>query len=172
MEFSWFMGPDNSNSILVLNVPILVPLVTMIGQSKKKTWVCFTNDRCSQCAHFSARIGHAHSANEKAALEYAQKIHLSNVKAYRTLQCRLATLSEQSTVPGATESCLMIAIDGLDQAKTRYPRNLRSSKTLDKCWRPQVHLIGYICYGATYLNEWSVQVIYFWNVWDYKPCAI
>ena len=36
MEFSWFMGPDNSNSILVLNVPILVPLVTMIGQSKKK----------------------------------------------------------------------------------------------------------------------------------------
>ena len=119
----------------------------------EKTWVCFTNDRCSQCAHFSARIGHAHSANEKAALEYAQKIHLSNVKAYRTLQCRLATLSEQSTVPGATESCLMIAIDGLDQAKTRYPRNLRSSKTLDKCWRPQVHLIGYICYGATYLNE-------------------
>ncbi|CAL1166136.1 unnamed protein product [Cladocopium goreaui] len=104
--------------------------------------------RCSQCAHFSARIGHAHSANEKAALEYAQKIHLSNVKAYRTLQCRLATLSEQSTVPGATESCLMIAIDGLDQAKTRYPRNLRSSKTLDKCWRPQVHLIGYICYGV------------------------
>ncbi|CAL1156826.1 unnamed protein product [Cladocopium goreaui] len=104
--------------------------------------------RCSQCAHFTARIGHVHTADEKAALEHCQNIHLSNVRAYRTLQARLATLSEQSTVVDATETCLMISVDGLDQAKTRWPRNLSSSKSLDKLWRPQVHLIGYICHGV------------------------
>eukprot|EP00435_Cladocopium_sp_Y103_P013147 s3056_g3.t1 len=105
---------------------------------------------CSQCAHFTARIGHTHTADEKAALQLAQQIHLTNVKAYRTLQGRLATLSEQSTLgPDSTESCLMIAIDGLDQQKTRWPRNMSSSKCLDNLWRPQCHLIGYICYGVT-----------------------
>jgi hypothetical protein len=114
-------------------------------------------DRCSQCAHFTARIGHVHTADEKAALEHCQNIHLSNVRAYQTLQARLATLSEQSTVVDATETCLMISVDGLDQAKTRWPRNLSSSKSLDKLWRPQVHLIGYICHGATCLIEYSGQ---------------
>ena len=117
-------------------------------------WI--VTDRCSQCAHFTARIGHVHTADEKAALEHCQNIHLSNVRAYRTLQARLATLSEQSTVVDATETCLMISADGLDQAKTRWPRNLSSSKSLDKLCG---HRSTWLATSATALLVWlNIQV--------------
>lgn len=39
-------------------------------------------------------------------------------------------------------------MDGLDQAKTRFPRNLESSKNLSNLWRPQIHLVGVIIWGV------------------------
>lgn len=61
---------------------------------------------------------------------------------------RLGTLSEDSCKSDTQQSLLMISLDGLDQSKTRWPRNLASSKVLERLWRPQIHLIGYICYGV------------------------
>lgn len=105
---------------------------------------------------FSARIGQVHSQDERAQLEKSQAEHLKNVRAFRTIQSRLAMLSESSvnkdsSGSGGEASTLLVAMDGLDQSKTRWPRNLKSAKCLDKLWRPQVHLVGYIAYGATLL---------------------
>lgn len=78
-------------------------------------------------------------------LEKAQTAHLANVKAFRCLQGRLAKLAEDG-------SCLFIALDGLDQSKTRWPRNMQSAKALENLWRPQVHLIGFICFGVSWIG--------------------
>ena len=43
---------------------------------------------------------------------------------------------------------LKIDIDGMDQAKWKCPRNLESSKKLEKLWRPQLHLVGIIVWGV------------------------
>lgn len=88
--------------------------------------------------------------DERAALQHAQGLHISNVKAHRTLMARLGSLSQESCkVETESQSILMVSMDALDQNKTRWPRNLASSKVLERLWRPQVHLIGYICWGVT-----------------------
>lgn len=86
--------------------------------------------------------------DERASLQRAQSEHIGNVKAHRTLMSRLASLSEESCSSDSPQSVLMVSMDGLDQAKTRWPRNLASSKVLERLWRPQLHLIGYICWGV------------------------
>lgn len=107
--------------------------------------------RCATCAEFSQRIGQCKNLDERAAIEEAQRLHISNVKAHRTLLSRLASLAEESIAGGSQQSLMMISFDGLDQAKTKWPRNLSSSKVLERLWRPQIHLIGYICWGVSWL---------------------
>lgn len=99
--------------------------------------------RCSTCAEFSARCSKATTEMERNKLESLQKSHLLNVHQYRLIQNRFNVLSE---TPGS--NILKIDLDGLDQSKTKYPRNLASSKSLSACWRPQVHLVGIICWGV------------------------
>lgn len=106
--------------------------------------------RCDQCAKFSARIGSCSDA-ERPNVEMAQKIHIDGVKAFRCLQDRLQMLSIESTTTtesAPTQSVLKIDIDGLDQAKTRWPRNLSSAKALSQLWRPNIHIVGFIAHGA------------------------
>ncbi|CAK8991031.1 unnamed protein product [Durusdinium trenchii] len=99
--------------------------------------------RCSTCAEFSARCNKAACESDRLKLEAAQKGHLLNVHQYRLIQGRLNTLSETEG-----SNILKIDLDGLDQNKTKFPRNLASSKTLSSCWRPQLHLVGVIVWGV------------------------
>ena len=80
-------------------------------------------------------------------LERGQKQHLLNVHQYRLIQQRLNVLSET-----AGSNILKVDLDGLDQSKTKFPRNLQSSKTLASCWRPQLHLVGVIAWGVSGIN--------------------
>ncbi|CAK9020941.1 Uncharacterized protein SCF082_LOCUS41764 [Durusdinium trenchii] len=108
------------------------------------------HSRCDQCAKFSARIGSCSDA-ERPNVEMAQKIHIDGVKAFRCLQDRLQMLSIESTTTtesAPTQSVLKIDIDGLDQAKTRWPRNLSSAKALSQLWRPNIHIVGFIAHGV------------------------
>lgn len=100
--------------------------------------------RCSTCAEFSARCNKAACESDRLKLEAVQKGHLLNVHQYRLIQGRLNTLSETEG-----SNILKIDLDGLDQNKTKFPRNLASSKTLSSCWRPQLHLVGVIVWGVT-----------------------
>ena len=61
----------------------------------------------------------------------------------------MATSPADSGGPG---SILKLDIDALDQNKTRYPRNLQSSKQLSALWRPQVHLLGVVVWGEACLE--------------------
>ena len=103
--------------------------------------------RCSICAEFSARCNKAACEADRQKLEAAQKSHLLNVHQYRLIQGRLNTLSE---TPGS--NILKVDLDGLDQSKTKFPRNLASSKTLAACWRPQLHLVGVIAWGVSRIH--------------------
>ena len=100
-------------------------------------------DRCSICAEFSARCKRATTESERTTLESHQRQHLTNIQQYRLIQNRLAVLSETEG-----SNILKIDIDGLDQNKTRFPRNLQSSKTLANAWRPQLHCVGVIVWGV------------------------
>ncbi len=76
---------------------------------------------------------------------------MKNVTQYRAIQTRLSHLSEAATSGDGVEgsaSILKIDIDGLDQAKTRWPRGISNSKSLSTCWRPQIHMVGVIVWGV------------------------
>ena len=40
-----------------------------------------------------------------------------------------------------------IAIDGMDQAKFKVPRNLKSSAEFSSLWRPSLHVVGCLAFG-------------------------
>ena len=80
----------------------------------------------------------------------AQSEHIKNVRQYRQIQSRLCALSEAATSTSGVDmqaSILKLGIR-LEEAKTKYPRNLACSKSLSACWRLQVHLLGVICWGT------------------------
>ena len=82
----------------------------------------------------------------------AQRVHIDNVKAFRVLETRLGSLSAQPD-----SSVLKVDIDGLDQAKCKWPRNLCSAKVLSNLWRPQVHVVGFIAHGVPKLLSVNVE---------------
>lgn len=109
--------------------------------------------RCTQCATFTARVRKVSLEHERAQLEKAQQEHIKNVRHFRMIQNRLNVLSEASTsVQGDgsySSGVIKIDCDGLDQAKTKYPRNLCSAKSLSNLWRPQIHVICCVVWGAS-----------------------
>ena len=111
-----------------------------------------TPPRCDQCAEFSARIGTCSDA-ERPKVEMAQRRHIDEVKAMRTLQSRLGCLSAESTASVGSQSLLKIDLDGLDQAKTKWPRNLSAAKQLSTLWRPNLHLVGFVAHGVSWQNK-------------------
>ena len=42
---------------------------------------------------------------------------------------------------------IKFVIDGLDQAKVKVLRNLKSNADFEKLWKPQLHLCGCLCHG-------------------------
>lgn len=106
--------------------------------------------RCTQCSEFSARMRKVTMECERGRLEKTQSEHVRNVRMYRQTQSRLNALSEQAVSGlGSDTSILKLDLDGLDQAKTRYPRmNTINSKSLAGAWRPQIHLLGCIVWGV------------------------
>lgn len=106
--------------------------------------IAYIGPRCTQCAEFSARCRVTTTEEARAKLETLQRLHLNNVQQYRNIQSRLNVLSETSG-----SNILKIDMDGLDQNKTKFPRNLDSSKALANAWRPQLHLVAIIAWGVT-----------------------
>ena len=111
--------------------------------------------RCTRCAEFTARCRKATEINVRSQLERAQQQHLKDMLQYRAIQTRLCALSEAATKGdgvAVSASILKLDLDGLDQAKTRWPRLVENSKSLSACWRPQAHVVGAIAWGVSWIN--------------------
>lgn len=112
--------------------------------------------RCTQCATFTARIRKVSLAHERCQLEHAQSVHIKNVRHMRMIQSRLNALSEASTSTqgdgSLSSGILKVDCDGLDQSKTKYPRNLDSSKSLASLWRPQIHMLCCVVWGDSWIQ--------------------
>lgn len=120
--------------------------------------------RCTQCSEFTARIKQACLMDEKCQLETAQSLHIRNVRMYRQIQGRLNSLSEQGTGGGGScTSILKIDLDGLDQSKTKYPRNTVNSKSLSGMWRPQCHIMACIVWGELQSNYLVTSFLVPWK---------
>ena len=66
----------------------------------------------------------------------------------RALDAKLGKLSEESAAGSLIEgSVLSIAMDGMDQAKFKVPRNTCNTKDLESLWRPVLHMTGLIVEG-------------------------
>ena len=86
-------------------------------------------------------------------MEAVQSSHIKDVRMFRQTQARLNSLSEQATSGGGSPtSILKVDLDGLDQAKCRYPRNTVNAKSLAGLWRPQCHIMAAIVWGVFQLN--------------------
>lgn len=109
--------------------------------------------RCTQCSEFTQRLRKTCLEHERQQLEKSQAVHIRNIRMFRQTQSRLNVLSEQAVSgEGSNMSILKLDLDGLDQAKTRYPRmNTINSKSLAGAWRPQIHLLGCIIWGALWI---------------------
>ena len=89
--------------------------------------------------------------DERAQVLRAQQAHISCVRQFRTAQTRMNHLSEDATKPGRRDNLdefLKIDIDACDEAKFKLPRNTANSKSLEKLWRPQLHLHGSLIWGV------------------------
>ena len=121
--------------------------------------------RCTQCSEFTAGIKLASLADEKCQLETAQSLHIKNVRMYRQIQGRLNALSELGAGGGGSSSSILkIDLDGLDQSKTRYPRNTENAKSLAGLWRPQCHVMACIVWGelrSNFSNKFIVCGLWF-----------
>ena len=105
--------------------------------------------RCSCCAELNEQDPHEQDPHERQLLENAYKDHIDRNTSDRCMDARLEHLSELSTMLHCllAHRSMLVRIDGLDQAKTKLPRNLEDSKTWASLWRPQMHCIGVLVEG-------------------------
>ncbi len=106
--------------------------------------------RCTTCAELSKRLASCHDVQEKADLVKARQEHLTSMMSDRDLEMVLNRMSESSSEKDQQKSngILKLDIDGMDQAKFRCPRNLVSAKALSDHWRPTLHIVGVLIWGA------------------------
>ena len=87
---------------------------------------------------------------EKKNLAREKLVHIGEVMADRAVKVRghvqCEKCANEPSPDGFGQLC-GITIDGMDQAKFRVPRNLKSSALLGKLWRPQLHVVGVIIHG-------------------------
>jgi hypothetical protein len=91
-----------------------------------------------------------------ATLHVKLRVRLIYCSKDRATYNRLERLSTESTrsrpgvpdVQAEENTCLVLTIDGMDQAKFRVPRNIQMTKETDKLWRPQEHLVGVLAAGV------------------------
>jgi len=106
--------------------------------------------RCKECARLDEERLLAVSTEERAEIARKKKEHIDGVMADRQVSMRANRIAEQDaqrpTVDGVGQ-LLKLTIDGMDQAKFRCPRNLKSSAEFDSLFRPQLHVCGCIAHG-------------------------
>ncbi len=128
--------------------------------------------RCDQCSKFQVRVKRAHLADERAQIEKSQAEHIRTVQMFRQSQSRLNSLSELSTSgDGTGASILKVDMDGLDQNKTKYPRNTVNAKSLSNLWRPQCHVVATIVWG----DSWPKSSIFLdpaLKLWAFVKCFL
>ena len=67
----------------------------------------------------------------------------------RAMDARYAKLSRESALGNLVEGAVLsIAMDGMDQAKLKCPRNIVNTKELESLWRPVLHVTGVILEGV------------------------
>ena len=106
--------------------------------------------RCNQCAELKKRLRTEQSKDELMLIQQVYDDHINRNNSDRAIDARLEHLSELSTMLSCAlaHRSLMLRIDGLDQAKTKRPRNLEDSKTWASLWRPQMHCIVVLIEGV------------------------
>jgi len=106
--------------------------------------------RCKECARLDEERTLATSTEERAEVSMRKRRHVDEVMADRQVSIRANRIAEQDaakpTVDGIGQ-LLKLTIDGMDQAKFRCPRNLKSSAEFDSLFRPQLHVVGCIAHG-------------------------
>ncbi|CAK0867742.1 unnamed protein product [Prorocentrum cordatum] len=110
--------------------------------------------RCEDCARFAEARKRAETDEQRRDIMHQYYEHLKGQYEDRTVYSRIESLSEAALAQDSKKkkdhtSILSLAIDGMDQAKFRLPRNLCSSKLWDKLWRPQVHMVGVLVNGSS-----------------------
>jgi hypothetical protein len=108
--------------------------------------------QCHECARLSALRCKAETDAEKNDLQEAREEHLKAIFADRSTDDKANAMARLSARPGSNISSarvLKIDLDGMDQSKFRIPRNVSASKALEKCFRPQMHLVGVVVHGIT-----------------------
>lgn len=107
--------------------------------------------RCDECAKFSARIASCSDLPLRPPRRFTLRASRPRgaCRIFQTLSIESARL-DGNALP--TQSCVKIDFDGLNQAKTRWPRNLRSAKVFSSLWRPNLHIVGFICHGVIQLS--------------------
>ena len=104
--------------------------------------------KCSICVKLQIARKRATTLAEREHHQQALNVHLRGMFLDRAFDAKFAKLSEESANGNLVEgSVLSIAMDGMDQAKFKVPRNTVNSKDLEPLWRPVLHMTGLIVEG-------------------------
>ena len=119
-----------------------------------KQFLCFRHDfqqkRCKECARLDEERIQATTWEEKCRVAREKQAHIDCVMADRQVGVRGNHISEidASRANGdGMGQMVKIAIDGMDQAKFKVPRNLKSSAEFSSLWRPALHVVGCLAFG-------------------------
>ena len=115
---------------------------------------------CDTCTCLKKRLKEARWPKDRQAIleEYTSHVLMvwldRQVYANATttsLECRrLLDMGERFSAVALSISQLCMAVDGMDQAKFRVPRILLKTKSLDKLYRPALHIQGAWAHGWGY----------------------
>ena len=108
---------------------------------------------CNACTKLKLLRQTAHTPKELEAAQQAYKQHIEEMQLDRIVDARLCAMS-RATFTSAVEplhSVASLCYDAMDQAKFKVPRGSPTGgavpKDIEKCWKPQLHLLGCILDG-------------------------
>ncbi len=112
--------------------------------------------KCADCCRYAESRQAATSEGEKTKIQKALQGHLElmrldrNIYKHVSLQSELLCKSGSAGKVAATDAVLVVAIDGMDQAKFCCPRHQRwaRSKESESYYRPRLHFTGAIAQGV------------------------
>ena len=106
--------------------------------------------RCKVCAELDEMRSKASTNEEKLEYQQAKAQHVQEIKFDREVLSRSTRLAiEAARKPSIDgyQQILKVVVDGMDQAKFKCPRNLKSNAELCDLWRPALHVTGIIVHG-------------------------
>ncbi len=105
--------------------------------------------KCSTCARLHKLRKDATTAAERDAVRADLDKHLRAMFMDRAMDARYGKLSEESARGTVTTGTILsLAMDGMDQAKFKVPRNVCNAKELENLWRPVLHATGVLAEGV------------------------